>query len=413
MGRSVEGSGNGSLMGNARFVRLWAGQSVSFVGDAISLVALVVLVVDLTGSAASVGGILVARLVPTLFSPLVGVLADRLRDRRRLLVAVDLARAAIIIGIVFTANLYVLYGLVFLLGVCQTLFNPTIRASFPGVVGDGDLTRANALISGSFSFSIALGPAVGGLLIAAVGVQAAFLIDAATFLVSALFLAFVPMPGSRDEDEEETFMTELGAGFSYLASRGARLALGLVIGAFLLLLAENSSVPAEVFLARVFGAGDVGYGLVVSTYGVGMIVGSVFMAWLGDRANLVYIYFASIVLAGSALGVIGLAPLFAVALVGLVVAGTCNGLDNVATDALLQKRVPEAFLGRVYSVMFLGRSGGEVISLAAGGFIVDAIGPQRTYLISAVSILAFGAVILAVVSSAPKNTSTTLPRTRN
>src|SRR3712207_9537228 len=89
-----------SLLKNARFRRLWIGQGLSFVGDFVSTVALVLLVVDLSGSASAVGGVLVARLLPTLASPLVGVLADRL-DRRAVLVAADLVRAALVLGLIF------------------------------------------------------------------------------------------------------------------------------------------------------------------------------------------------------------------------------------------------------------------------------------------------------------------------
>ncbi len=384
-------------------MRLWAGQSISFIGDAVTLVALVVFVADLTGSAASVGGILVARLLPTLASPLVGVLADRLRDRRRLLVSVDLARAGIITSLVFVDDVTLLYPLVFALGVCQTLFNPTIRSAFPGVIGGGDITRANALISGSFSFSIALGPALGGGLIALVGVDVAFVVDALTFIVSAAFLAFVPMPADRNPDEEEGFLTELRAGLLYLT--GARLPLGLVLGALLLVLAENSTVPAEAFLAReTFDAGNAGYGLLVATYGVGMISGSALMAALGDRANLVFAYFASIVAACAALAFVGFSPLFTLVLAAMCLAGSCNGVDNVATDALLQRTVPGAFLGRVYSVLFLFRSTGEVVALAAGGFIVAAAGPQPSYLIAAAAMAAFGILVLAVIRSGAKPT---------
>src|ERR687893_2929385 len=179
-------SPNDSLLRNARFLRLWIGQGTSFVGDAVSMVALVVLVVEITGSASAVGGALVARLLPTIASPLAGVLADRL-DRRVILVASDLIRAALVLGMVFARDLVVLYALAFLMGLARTFFNPTIRAAFPSVVGEGDLTRANALVSGAFSVSIMAGPVLGGLLVSATGVNAAFVLDAATYLISALF----------------------------------------------------------------------------------------------------------------------------------------------------------------------------------------------------------------------------------
>ena len=191
----MEGGG-APLLKNVRFLRLWIGQGISFVGDFVSMVAMVILVVELSGSAAAVGGLLVARLVPTLASPLAGVLADRL-DRRAVLVACDLARAALILGAVFARDLAVLYAISFLIGAARTLFNPTIRAAFPSVVGGGDLTRANALISGTFSVSIAVGPALGGLLVAYTGVEAAFVLDAATYLISAAFLALVPLYSPR------------------------------------------------------------------------------------------------------------------------------------------------------------------------------------------------------------------------
>src|ERR671914_126108 len=192
-------STNDSLLRNARFLRLWIGQGTSFVGDAISMIALVVLVVQITGSASAVGGALVARLLPTIASPLAGVLADRL-DRRFVLVGSDLARAVLVLGLVFARDLATIYVLVFLMGLARTIFNPTIRAAFPSVVGGGDLTRANALISGTFSVSETVGPVLGGLLVASVGVNAAFALDSATYLVSAAFLFRVPL--SRPQRDE-------------------------------------------------------------------------------------------------------------------------------------------------------------------------------------------------------------------
>src|SRR5215204_1411294 len=195
-------STNDSLLRNARFLRLWIGQGTSFVGDAVSMIALVVLVVEITGSASAVGGALVARLLPTIASPLAGVLADRF-DRRIVLVGSDLARAVLVLGLVFARDLATIYVLVFLMGLARTVFNPTVRAAFPSVVGRGDLTRANALISGTFSVSASAGPTLAGLLVATVGIDAAFVLDALTYLVSAILLSTVPLPHSRRESEQE------------------------------------------------------------------------------------------------------------------------------------------------------------------------------------------------------------------
>ena len=389
-------TGGGLLLRNGRFMRLWVGQGISFVGDFVSTVALVILVVDLSESASAVGGLLVARLVPTLASPLVGVLADRL-DRRVILVASDLARAVLILAAVFTRDLVGLYVLVFLMGLARTFFNPTIRAAFPSVVGEGDLTRANALISGTFSVSYAVGPALGGLLVAATSVNAAFVLDAATYLISAAFLYLIPLPAPQTE-EGAGFFEELRAGLSYLA--GARIPLGIVIGAFLTILTVNATVPAEVFLAKyIFDAGDAGYGLLVSVWGGGMVLGSALIGVLSDKIALMPVYFLGIFVGALALAGTGLAPNFALALVALAVAGASNGIDNVTTDTILQKRVPEAFLGRVFAVRFLTYSVGEALAYPAGGLFVDALGPRSTYLLAGAATAVAGVLILIIVAA--------------
>jgi MFS family permease len=390
-------STNGSLLKNSRFLRLWIGQGTSFLGDAVSMIALVVLVVQITGSASAVGGALIARLLPTLASPLAGVLADRL-DRRLVLVASDLARAVFVLGLIFARDLATIYVLVFLLGLARTLFNPTVRAAFPSVVGGGDLTRANALIGGTFSVSETAGPALGGLLVATVGVDAAFVLDAATYLISAAMLSLIPLP--RPEREEAGFGEDLRSGFAYLAR--SRVPLAIVLGAFLTVLTINITIPAEIFLAKeTFDAGDAGYGLLVGLYGGGMVLGSALMVALGDRVRLLPLYFFGVFAIALALLGTGLSPTFGLALGALVVAGIANGTENVITETILQKRVPEAFLGRVFSVRFLGFSVGEILAYGMGGAIVDASGARFTYLLAAAATAAAGLVILVILAIAP------------
>ena len=393
-------STNDALLRNARFLRLWIGQGTSFLGDAVSMVALVVLVVQITGSASAVSGALLARLLPTIASPLAGVIADRV-DRRIVLVASDLARAVLVLGLVFARDLATIYILIFLLGLARTIFNPTVRAAFPSVVGGGDLTRANALIAGTFSTSIMVGPVLGGLLVASIGVDAAFLADAVTYLISAILLSTVPLPyPSRESEEEEGFVRELRSGFDYLL--GARVPLAIVVGAFLTILTINATVPAEVFLAKeTFGAGDAGYGLLVSLWGGGMVLGSAMMAVLGDRINLVPLYFLSIFVGASALVGTGLAPAFVFALGALTVEGAATGIDNVATDTILQKRVPEAFLGRVFSIRFLGYSAGEALAYPLGGLLVDTVGPRSTYLLAGIVTAVAGLLVLLTMFANP------------
>jgi MFS family permease len=390
---------NGSLLRNVRFLRLWIGQGTSFVGDAVSMVALVILVVQVTGSASAVGGALVARLLPTIASPLAGVLADRV-DRRVVLVASDLARAVLVLGLVFATDLVTIYILVFLMGLARTLFNPTIRAAFPSVVAGGDLTRANALISGSFSVAETAGPALGGLLVATVGVNAAFMLDAATYLISAVLLSLIPLPRPQRADDEAGFGQDLKAGFAYLA--GARVPLAIVVGAFLTVLTINITVPAEVFLAKeTFDAGASGYGLLVGLWGGGMVLGSALITGLGSRISLMPLYLTSIIISALAMAATGLSPTFAFALGAMVVAGVANGIDDVSTNTILQEQVPDAFLGRVFAVKFLGYSAGETLAYPVGGLLVDEIGPRSTYIYAGAATAASALLILLLILIVP------------
>jgi MFS family permease len=392
-------STNDSLLRNVRFLRLWIGQGTSFVGDAVSMVALVVLVVQVTGSASAVGGALVARLLPTIASPLAGVLADRV-DRRVVLVASDLARAVLVLGLVFARDLATIYVLVFLVGLARTVFNPTIRAAFPSVVGRGDLTRANALISGTFSISETVGPALGGLLVATVDIDAAFVLDAVTYLVSAALLSLTPLARPQREEDVSGFGEDLKAGFTYLA--GARVPLAIVLGAFLTVLTINITIPAEVFLAReTFEAGNAGYGLLVGLWGGGMVLGSAFVGLLGGRVSLIPLYLSSIFVSAVALFATGISPTFVLALIALTIAGLANGIDDVTANTILQKQVPDVFLGRVFAVRFLSYGVGEALAFTVGGLVVDAVGQRSTYLYAGGATVVAGSLILLFVLTAP------------
>jgi len=392
-------STNDSLLRNARFLRLWIGQGTSFVGDAVSMVALVVLVVQITGSASAVGGALVARLLPTIASPLAGVLADRV-DRRIVLVSSDLARAVLIMGLVFARDLVTIYALVFLVGLARTIFNPTIRAAFPSVVGEGDLTRANALIGGTFSISETVGPALGGLLVATVGIASAFVLDAVTYLISAALLTLTPLGRPQRKDEDVGFAEDLKAGFVYLA--GARVPLAIVAGAFLTVLTINTTIPAEVFLAKeTFEAGNAGYGLLVGLWGGGMVLGSAVIAVLGGRISLMPLYLASIFASALALFATGISPTFVLALIALTIAGLANGIDDVTANTILQKQVPDAFLGRVFAVRLLSYGAGEALAFTVGGLVVDAVGQRSTYIYAGAATAVAGSLMLLLVLATP------------
>jgi DHA3 family macrolide efflux protein-like MFS transporter len=132
-----------------------------------------------------------------------------------------------------------------------------------------------------------------------------------------------------------------------------------------------------------------------------MVLGSALMAVLGGRINLVLLYFLSIFVGASALVGTGLAPAFILALGALTIEGAATGIDNVATDTILQERVPDAFLGRVFSIRFLGYSVGEALAYPAGGLLVDAVGSRSTYIFAGIATAAAGLLALLAMFAIP------------
>jgi MFS family permease len=125
-----------------------------------------------------------------------------------------------------------------------------------------------------------------------------------------------------------------------------------------------------------------------------MILGSALAAVLGGRTNLVSLYFVSIFATALAFVGVGLSPTFVLALLAVAAAGAANGVDNVATDTVLQKRVPEALLGRVFAARFMTFSVGEALAYPIGGLVVDAAGPRPTYLLAGAATAAAGGLVV-------------------
>ncbi len=132
-----------------------------------------------------------------------------------------------------------------------------------------------------------------------------------------------------------------------------------------------------------------------------MVLGAALMVALGDRVNLLLLYLLSIFAGALALVAVGLSPIFVLALAALMAEGVFTGIDNVATDTILQKRVPDAFLGRVFSVKFLNYGAGEALAYPVGGLIVDATGPRSTYLLAGAATAVAGLLVLLFIAAIP------------
>ena len=225
------------LRRNRSFRQLWLGQVVSQMGDWFNTIALYAIILNLTGSGRDVGLLLVARFLPSfLFGPLSGVVADRF-SRRTIMIVSDVLRALVVLGFLFVRRADQLW-LVYVLTVLQlgfsTFFEPAKTAAIPSIVEDRELVAANAISSVTWSVMLTLGAAIGGVITDWFGTDVAFILDALTYLLSAVLIGSIRVPKRKRRERQKLNLgrllgiTETIDGIRYVKNRPRVLALLLV-----------------------------------------------------------------------------------------------------------------------------------------------------------------------------------------
>ncbi len=365
------------------FGLLWLGQAVSLIGDGIYLVAIAWLVLDISNEPTALGLVGLAWTLPMVASLLIaGVLSDRF-ERRRLMIAADLLRFAAIsaiaaLALAETAELWQVVALVVVYGIGQALFQPAFSAVVPDIVPRDELLQANAVreLMEPLGMRFA-GPALGGLLIAVFGVGEAFVVDAATFAVSAIVLSFM----SRQPPPREVtagIRHDLAEGFAYVRAHAWLWA--TLAGAALFLLVTSG--PMEVLLPYIIKnelGGDAStFGTVLAVGGLGSIAAAVLLSVTGlPRRHVTFMWSAWAVGVGMDIGIaLAGAPwqmcILAFFSFGLATAGL------LTWSMLMYTLVPAEMLGRVSSVDWFVSIGLTPVSFALTGPIADAVGARET-----------------------------------
>src|SRR5687767_9838804 len=349
------------LRGNRSFRQLWLGQVVSQLGDWFDTIALYTIIQNLTGSGRDIGLLLVARFVPSFFlGPLSGVIADRF-SRQKIMIVTDILRAIVVLGFLFVRtadHLWIVYVLtVFQLGL-STFFEPARTAAVPSIVSERELVAANAISSVTWSVMLTLGAAIGGLITGWFGTDAAFIIDAGTYLLSAALIASIRVPKRKKRERQKLSLgralgiTETIEGARYVKDRPNVLALLLVKpawglgGGILTLLA--------VFGAKIFPVGDsaaTGIGVLFAARGIGTAVGPIVarrMAGEGQRRMQVSIGIAFLI-GGLFYILFGSSTSFVLALIMLGIAHCGGSILWVFSTVILQRVVEDKFRGRVFA----------------------------------------------------------------
>jgi MFS family permease len=370
------------------FRALWLARTISFWGDTTAATALVLYVYGIDGSGTTVSFVLLAQALPRVFGAFAGGLADRV-DQRRLMVWCDVGQTALWACIaLLLPPLPVLLLLVCCAATLATIFGPAGRSALPTLVESSDLPTANALLGIGINASLALGPAASGVLVAWLDVRGVLLLNAMTFMASAILLRRVPFlpPAANDGDDPATLVASTRAGLHYIAHHAT--ARAVCIGLFLVVMFGALDNVALVALAQnTLGAGDVGYGVLASMYGVSMIVGPLALLRWSDRSDPAITLLWGTALLGIGGVLTGFAPAFVVAVLAQSAAGIGNGLENICTDTLIQRTVPRAMLGRVFGTVGSGAFLASSLAYALGGPLLDRTSPRTVFAIAGSGVL--------------------------
>ncbi|GIU74688.1 MAG: MFS transporter [Bryobacteraceae bacterium] len=379
------------LADNRDFRLLWIAQVVSELGDWLYAVAIYSLLLQLTGRAESVGIAVVLQLLPqVLVAPTAGVLNDRLR-RRAIMISADIARIFIVLGMMMVTSagqVWIVWVLLFLETVMWALFEPGRTALIPNIVTSKDqLLVANALSSSTWAINLALGSGLGGLLLWKFGRTAVFLLNAVSFLVSALLLSAMRVRETHADSQPPFRLADLfdfrpmWEGIQYVRGHAGRLSTLLVKAGMGLTGAHWVLLP--VFGERVFpieGSGALSMSLLFSARGVGAFIGSFasgYWARNDERKMRTGIQLAFLMTA-AAYAALGFAPTLWLACVCVAIGHAGGSMAWVFSTTLLHRITDDEFRGRVFSADFAGLFLVMSAVSYAAGELVDLGVPVRT-----------------------------------
>lgn len=375
------------------FRRLAASYATNELGDWMGIIALSVLVFDRTESAlATTALFLGTRFLPALFAPILVTRAERPPPRFALPV-IYCGEAAAFGILALLANHFSLAAVVAVAAVDGALALAG-RALTRAVVAaalepTGELRSGNALLNIAFTGGAAVGPALAGLVVAGFGVQSALLLDAVSFyIVGWILFSAGTMP--RAEPEPGRMRDRVRAGIAYLREEAVLRRILFAQGAAFVFFA--AVIPVEVvYVKQTLGSTDTGYGLLLASWGGGMVLGSLLFAAVRQASLALLLLFSTVAVGAGYLG-LAAAPTLAWACAASVLGGAGNGVQWVSAISAVQELTAEAMQARVMSVLESIGAAMPGVGFVVGGVIAATASPRTTFLVAGFGVLGIVAV---------------------
>jgi MFS transporter, ENTS family, enterobactin (siderophore) exporter len=375
--------GDEPLRANRDFATLLISQSVSAVGDAVSMTALPLLVLALTGSGLAMGVVgAVSTGADFVVGTVAGALADR-GNRKRMMFVSDLGRAiltALIPISVFVGGptMAVIVLVAGPLAIFRAFFRAGYLASIPNLVGRSQLARGNGILETAYSAAFILGPSLAGFLVTIVGPGETLALDAASFAISSIGLFLIRRDLKAPADRPSSRMVDdIREGIVYLARHP-------VLRSTVLLFATTSAVLAPLSAAMTFrivrdlGQSPAAFGLTVTGLGLGTLLGALFATRLGPTTNVARVLVAAAFVMGAPLIGAAAIPSLPAILALTALSGAGEAALVVVYVSVRAANSPDALVGRIASTARVTSLALMPIGNLIGGILIDAVGGTAT-----------------------------------
>lgn len=377
---------------------LWLAQVVSTAGDAIYQIALLWLVLDITGSSTITGFVAMAAFLPAmLFGLYAGVIADKY-NRKLIMIFSNLSQALTVI--IIPIMLYFGYKNILLIGFFafirasfSTFFPPALNALIPMITSKDRLVRVNSVLATSSQLAYLIGPIAAGLILSIVSIPYLFVIDCTSFIIAILILLFIVLPPkTKLSDKQFNSIKEIFSGIQYVAKHKP---LGTL---FILTIINNFFIMGPAFVGMLILVKDAlggtasQYAFVEAGLAFGMLLGSIFVYRIGNRINIGKLLLIGMILDGVTYSVMCFAGSVNFVLLFIVIHAFGIPMITVSRTAIIQKHSPNKYHGRLFSLVHLSVIGVTALSAAVVGIAANYVDIKIIFLF-----IGIGAALCGVV----------------
>ena len=397
-----------TVFSSGSFRKLWVGTTLSLFGDFFNYIAMAWLVLQLTGSGLALGTVLVVQALPrALLMVIGGALADRLSSRLTMLGSMGLR--AIFVGplavLVLTGRvqMWEVYGFAVVFGIVDAFFMPARTSILPKVVADHELEPGNAVLNVTAQTSVILGPVLGGLIVAVLGIGWAFAGDAACFAIGFLFILWLPgaARAAGEKHPDGGLAGQIVAGLRYAWANIAIRVMLIVIAVIDFAANGALGVGLPTLAHGRFGAGATGLGILLGAWGIGATAGALGAGLVSPPKRFGWLIVLLCAWLGVGIGAVGLVHSLVPAALLMGFSGVGTGVVNTYGISWLQRRIDSAMQGRVMSLVMLASMGLTPLAYAASGAIAN-VNPSLLFLIAG------GMMLLCAAGSAASRSVRTL-----